>query len=418
MNDTNLHELMDILEAHPDFIQYDYKGDENQILIDKQLITLLLRYLLKIGKKEEELKKELKFLIKHAFELGERDLVLSKNNNIFIKIVNLDTRVVIEEKDQDTIKNRFSGINEDELKKFHNEFFAEKENQNFFNHIALEFVTLYFHEKKITNYVYEKNVFGYIQSIIYNNLVSMYDNDDGFFTGFAGYIFRIHFEDVFAHIADLILDEISMANNYLMEFLDYYASNIIVINGEKYQVPAIEAGKGLKWSVVSMLSISKIYTKTKKSIIALEKEIETLKIKIQKLFINKLSPTQYQTLFIAEKQKLEHNIDKVTKDLEKHLDALDLKPIKDKKELLQRQIRKIRESLELLRNKKKELATRAINQKVLQEYSNLQREMDKMKRHLIRDKKIIAQNDDSYKSMRNSLVKALTSKKKLLSPAK
>ena len=257
----------------------------------------------------------------------------------------------------------------DEMESFHIEFFEDIQKQNFFPLIAQEFIGKYFHKKQITNDIYEKNIFAYIDSITLEHLVSLYDNSDGFFQGFAGYLFRIHFKEVFEYIADLMLDEISMANTHMIEFLNYYASDIIVVGGEKYKVPIIEAKSGLRWNVISMLSIAKIYTQTAKFIKVLQTSIFKMKKNIASLHIDGLSPIEYHTAFIKTRQTLESKI--------------------------------------LTTN-------RMISQKRIKMYQALQHDMDILIREVTAKQRIIKQNVEAYESMRSSLVQALTSKKKKL----
>ena len=125
--------------------------------------------------------------------------------------------------------------------------------------MAQDFVQTYLIRKKILNEEYEKYVFSYIHTTTFENLTKIYDNNDAFFMGFAGYIFRIHFKEVFQYVSELILDQIAISNKHLIEFLNYYSQDILLIQNIKYKIPHIEADNGLRWTVPSMLSIVKIY---------------------------------------------------------------------------------------------------------------------------------------------------------------
>lgn len=166
----------------------------------------------------EDSKEFLKLIIRLALNLSDSDIVVSRGGKFFIKLFDNTAKKTINEKDKDTAANRYDGINEENLESFYYEFISDRDNKKLFLLIAREFVNIFFHKKKITNLSYEKRVFQYIQAIISKHLTSKYEKNDEFFNGFSGYIFRIHFKEVFEYIADFILDDISASTSYMIEF--------------------------------------------------------------------------------------------------------------------------------------------------------------------------------------------------------
>ena len=414
ISSKQLDSIIEVIESNNELIQYDYQGKKNQILIPRVIVDKINRLLLNIGFNKHELKESVKLSIKRGFELSSSDIVISKNGEFFIKLFEKTKKHEVEEKDKNTIVNRYNGIDKEELELFYDEFFAESENKNFFVSVAIEFVDTYLNEKKITNDIYEKNVFSYIHTITFENLVTMYDDSDGFFTGFAGYIFRIHFNDVFEHIADLLLDEISMSNSHMIEFLKYYSQDIIVAGGKKYKVPSMETKDGLRWNVGSILSISRMYTKNKKMIKTLQKNIADMNTEIKKLYIGNLTPFEYQTSQIQKRQSFDEDITKHNKKIEKYLDNLNISDNQSEKQALKKEIHLTKEDINRLKEEKNNLIEDNVNQGNARQYSKLQKELDSLNRQLKREKLIITQNKDSYNSIRESLIKALISKKQLL----
>ena len=414
ISSEQLDSIIEVIESNNELIQYDYKNKENQILIPKVIVDEIDKLLLSIGLCKDELKESTKLAIKHGFELSSSDIVISKNGEFFIKLFEKTKKHEVSEKDKNTIANRYNGIDEEELELFYDEFFADSENKNFFASIAIEFVNTYLNDKKITNDVYEKNVFSYIHTITFENLVAMYDDSDGFFTGFAGYIFRIHFNDVFEHIADILLDEISMSNSHIIEFLKYYSQDIIVAGGKKYKVPSMEVQDGLRWNVGSMLSISKMYTKSKKMIKTLENNIADMNTEIKKLYIGNLTPIEYQTSQIQKRQSFDDDIIKHNKRIEKFLDNLNISDNESEKQAVKKEIHLIKEDINRLKEEKNNLIEDSVNQGTARQYTKLQKELDSLNRQIKREQLIITQNKDSYRSIRESLIKALISKKQLL----
>ena len=74
----------------------------------------------------------------------------------------------------------------------------------------------------------------------------------------------------------------------------------------------------------------------------------------------------------------------------------------------------MREEMVRLKDEKNTLAETEIDPNKIREYSKLQSDIDSFTRQLKREKLVLVQNKESYNSIRESLVKALISKKKLL----
>lgn len=417
MSDTHskfIDDIVDIFTENEKLIKYNYNGKTNQTLIDKRVVQEVIAYI-RSNKQNVDLKEVLKFVVRESFELSEDDIIISKNGHIFIKEVDKIKKVEVAPEEKDTIANRYSGFSEEEMKSFYSEVFSDIDKKEFFSLVARDFIDTYIIAKHISNEAYEKNVISYLHNLTLNHLVKLYDNSDGFFKGFSGYVFRKHFKEVFKYVADIMLDEISIGNDYMIEFLKYYASNIIVVGGEKYKVPTIEAKDGMQWTVVSMLSIAKLYTKAKKSSLVLQQKIAELGEQISVLYINGLSPVEYHTIFLKNKKALEEKIVNTNKKLDKYTDALAVTESAKRKIDLRAEIKQIEDVIKKLRQDKSDLMDKMIRQSILQKYKELQSERDSLKRMLSNEQKIISQNKETYTSIRTSLVKALMSKKKLVS---
>lgn len=407
-----LDDVIQLINDNEDLIQYSYKGKDNQLLMSKVLVDKIYTMIEKDKSAEIDKKDLLKLVIRQAFELSKNDVVVSKSGQIFIKTFDEKTKQEVREKDVGTVAGRYNGFSEEELEDFHKEFFADEENKNFFELISKKFFQKYFTEEPINNEIYEKYVFSYIKQIIAEQLDSMYDDDnDSFFQGFAGYIFRIHFTEVFEYIADLMLYEIAINNNYIIKFLKYYSLNILVIGGKKYKVPSLETADGLRWNVVSMLSIAKVYTKSKRNLDQFKKEINKIHKEMSQFYVEGLSPNEYNALIFEKITQFEKEIQKQKLELEKNYDSLELSTDENEDRKIRREITKIKSRIETMFNQKKEIFNSMISKAKIHQYTNLQKELESLQKEYKKEKKIISQNQKAYMSMRNSLVKALTEKK-------
>lgn len=410
-----LDDVIQLINDNENLIQYAYKGKDNQLLMSKKLVDGIFDIIQQHKPEDINAKELLKIVIREAFELSKNDVVVSRSGQIFIKTFDEQTKQDVEEKDAGTIAGRYNGFSEEELQDFYQEFFEEEDSKEFFQLIVKDFFQKYFVEEPINNETYEKYVFSYIQQIIVEHLESMYDDDnDDFFKGFSGYVFRIHFSEVFKYIADLMLYEIAVNNTYMIKFLKYYSLNILVIGGKKYKIPSLETDEGLRWNVVSMLSIAKVYTKSKKNLDTFKDEIYKLKKEMNKLGINGMSPQEYNSMLVEKLAQIEEENKEQHLELEKHYDSLELSTDEKEGKKLQRDILKIKSHIEKLLQQKKEISQYSASKGDIAKYSHLQKELETLEKELKKEKKIIVQNEKAYMSMRNSLVKALTEKRQLL----
>lgn len=353
--------------------------------------------------------------LREYLSLKKIDLIIYKNGFIFIKITKEAKRREISQKDRGTIAERYNGISEEELAEFYEEFFLDGEHKDFFLNVSREFVHTYFHLNKITNIEYEKNVFGYIQKIIFQELVKLYENRDDFFTGFAGYLFRHNFKHVFEHIAGLLLEEIMLSNSAVIEFLNYYSNKVIVIGGKKYEVPEIKTDDGNVLRVVSILPIVNVYFKAKIALRDVQKEILKIRPELKKLYIGTKSPVVFNADIEKSINNVEIKIVSKVKKLKTHYENLDkissktvLAQKKQEKKILLREIKELNEEVE-------KLSSRIIQSSILKNYTVLKAKLDALVRHQKNEQKILSQLDNKYTSIRDALVKALVSKKKVIS---
>lgn len=408
-----LESIITVINTNESLITYGYKNRDDLIHIAKKLFNKIDSLLKDTAqdKRRELIKKG----VRKALGLHKSDIVFFKNGYLFVKL--FDTKKVkkIKEAEKGTIAGRYNGIDEKELESFYKNFCNIKHSDNFYKNAARRFMDTYLIEKKIDNDTYEKYVFQYIQSIINEYLTSTYDKNDLFFKGFSGYIFRIHFLEVFGYIADFMLFEISMSNKYMMDFLNYYSMDIVVSEGRKYKIPEIKAQSGLKWNVVSMLSIVKVYNKAMLSIDSLEAKKEELRKSMSEFLVGDVSPIEYNAIINKELDKVSQSFFYCTKKQETFYDMLQLTADEKKREEIKNDIKDIKNELQELNVQKKTLSDKLITQTGINKYTSLQKDIDAINRQQKRDEKILSQNEEAYISIKNSLVRALISKKQLLS---
>lgn len=406
---VNLNSIINIIDNNKNLIQYKYNNKDDQILIKKDLVSYINNFTYKITNEEINKKELVKYAIRKALSLTQSDMVINKNYQIFIKLF---THKEISQKSKNTIAQRFNGIDEKKLKAFNDEYFSYHDNIKFFKHVAKTFVEIHLIKEKIDNDYYEKKVFSLIQSIILEKLINLFDYNENFFIGFSGYIFRLHFKEVFTYIADSILYELT-SSNHIMEFLKYYSLNVVIIDSKKYKIPSLKADDGKQWNAISILSVTKMYIKTKRSIKNTISLFDNKEDKVYSYYINDLSPIEYNRQLKKDTREIEEEINICRHKLDIILEDMDALKSNEKKVFNMQEINYLRQTINELKKEMNELAEDKLSQDTIKEYSELQRSLDTLDKSYKRESKILEQNKEAYLSIKSALVKALISKKEL-----
>lgn len=410
----NIKYLVNIMVENDYLIQDNYNNKDDLICIQEELTTLLYQHIESLNDKTINKKELLKSALKDGFDLVDSDIIIFKKNKIFIKLFDNSKITKVTDDEKNTIANRFNGIEEDTLNSFYHDFFLDTQHEDFFYLVAKQFVDIYLIEKEINNNTYENYVFSFMQSIVKEHLLDLIESNDDFIIGFSGYIFRIHFKEVFDHIASIILKEISLSNSYMIEFLNYYALSVVVLNGKKYIVPNIEANNGLRWNVASMISIIKIYIKAEMTIVDMQDNINELKERAKELYIGNYSPLEYNSSINKKIKQISQTIEQNIKRLNKHVDSLDQLKDKKQRDVLASDVKFMKHEIHDLIKERKKLTFNILEQNNIIQYTKIRRKLDSLLRYEKREEKILAQNKNSYVSIKKSLIKALTSKKILI----
>ena len=411
-------EILTIINKNKNSIQRNYNLKDDQILIEKSLINKILIVLNKPYYQKSDKVQLVKIIIKDILKLKDNDLIMVKQGSIFVKIFDETKRRKISKKELNTEASRYNGIPEEDLESFYNEYFTQEDLEYLFDTISNIFVKKYFLKGHINNTEYEKNVFGIIQKLILKELQNDFDCDEDFYIGFSGYIFRKHFKTTFEYISDYILKEAAKSNKYILNFLDYYSNNIIVFEGRKYQVPNLEAENGLRWHVLSMVARIKPYIMAQEYILDANLSIENLEDEIKNLYIDGISPVDYNEKNIEIAKEIKEEIEECNEDSEKIHDLLHTIKNKDgmdnKKADLEKELIEIKEEKKELKEELAAVRKEIIEKTTIKQYEKLIQEKKVLKNNIYVRSKVIKQSRESYVSIRNSLTKALMSKKQLL----
>ena len=411
-------EILTIVNKYKSAIVRNYNLKSDQILVEKSLIDKILVVLKRPYYKDLDKVQIVKTIVKDILKLKDNDLIMVNKGSIFVKLFDESKKRKITKKELNTVASRYNGIPEEDLEEFYNEYFDKEDLEYLFDTVSQNFIKKYFIKSHISHTDYEKNVFGIIQKLILKELQEDFDGDEDFYIGFAGYIFRRHFKTAFEYISDYMLKEAALSNRYILDFLDYYSNNIIVFEGRKYQVPNLEAENGLRWHVLSMVARIKPYIMAQEYIAESNELIEKLEDEIESLYIDGMSPLEYNEKNIEIANEIKEEIKECDDDMEKIHDLLHLlngkEGSEDKKIELEKELSEIREEKKELREELLEVRQEIIEKTTIKKYEKLLHEKKTLEHNIYVRAKVIKQSRESYMAIRNSLTKALMSKKQIL----
>lgn len=297
---------------------------------------------------------------------------------------------------------------------FVDENFTKEEIEDFLSDIALVFVEKYFLNNTLSNFQYEKDVFKILNNLIKKELLEIFKNEEELYEGLSLHFFKKYFKLLFSLISELLLKELAYSNHNIVEFLKYYSLNTIVIDTIKYKVPQIKEKDGPRWNVTSMLGILKVYIKAKDYVDKIQIQTHQTNKKLQTYYIDGLSPIQHNENIAKESKILEQKIISNASQINILRDSLNLEVNEEKILKIKIQLQNAKDTRLELREIKANFVKLKIKQIKLMQYNELIKTMESYQRNT-KDKYIILKkNQDSYNSLKNSLVIALISKKQVI----
>jgi hypothetical protein len=400
---TVFKSLIDVITNNEDLIDFDHNGIKDLNVIDGKLFDEIIATVNNIEDSNIDKKDFIKKAIKTFFNLEDQDLIIIKKEQIVVKVIQSIQR--------DETEKRFNGFSEDEIDKLYNKYFTKDSLNHFIKEISLSIFKYLFIRKQVTNDYYEKNVYTIIQNYIAGELSDFKDENDEFRKGFAGYIFRINFVDVFSHISDQILEAISYRDDYLMAWIKYYNGQIIIKHDQRYEAPSIVNSDGLKYNPSALFGTIAMWFKTKEKIQTLRKRLRDIHKELDKLKVHDLSPIEYKDSLVNERQDIEKDLSDANERIKVLLDEKRLNKDEEKKYDINDEIQELRLDV---KEDRKELE--AINSEIMTidtiSTKRLEEDRTRIEKDIIREEKALKQNQKVYHSIQSALVKALTSKKK------
>ena len=406
---THTEKIINLIESNNNLIDFDYKNIKNLIVIQGILFEKITAVTSKIHTPTVDIKELTKQAVLAGLKLDNKELVIVKKEQIVIKLVMNIIRNNIDEKNP-TEANRYNGFSIDEIEDLYDNYFDAEVLDDFIEDVAYEVYEYLFLRKKISNDFYEKNIYPIIQKIIIDKL----DNFDVNITlkkGFAGYILRVNFVDVFTHIAEEILESIAYRDEYLMNWIKYYHGQVVVDGNQRYQAPYMINSEGQKYNPSAIFGTIAMWYKTKEKVATLRKRLSDAKEKVAVLQIDNLSPREYKYELIRERQELEKDITIINEKLEELMKKRHLIKNNDDKFDINEEIKVLRHDLREFKSELNEINVEVTSVDTATS-RGIEENIIRIEKTLKHEEASLKQNKKVYASIKSALIKALTSKRK------
>jgi len=305
-------------------------------------------------------------------------------------------------------------LTDSELDVFYKNYFVVNRLDTLLCNVANSFVHHNFISNAITNSHYESIVFKNIQNLLITELKKNIQEEELFYKETSTYIFKKELKNIFNSLADLLLVQLVQGNSNVRNFLEYYALDTIIVNSVKFKVPSIEKEVGINWNTTSIISILKTYVKAEAILAKSRINLEKINEKSYLYYIDSLSPLEHNKIIDTQHELVENSILEHENRIQVLRDSLYILHNKKDLDATTVELNKYLTYREELRYKKRNLISQKVKHKDVMEYLSLQKEVESIKRSTQHETLLIEKNKNSYQSIKDSLIKALMSKKKAL----
>lgn len=259
---TNNSTLIDVFERKNDFSPLPYL-----VSIPEEIRQPMLENFLKFDTNLENVRQTTRSQVEQIFNLDVKDIIFFLRGRITIRHYTPPTKL------PDGVDKRFGGESIEDMDAMY---------ANYFPNGAWEHV-----EAILSEVIEEKLNFGVIDNLtftrtfipVFRSMIEILlldiikKEDRAKLEGFAGYVLRLQFHDIFIYTAKNLLQFVENRDKNAEAFIKYFADEIVIDgNGNKVQKYAIIDSKQQKWNYSSIVSVMMQYKQVKQKI-ASQKEM-------------------------------------------------------------------------------------------------------------------------------------------------
>ena len=305
-NSKYLDAIIEIIKRNKDSVIYNYNGNKNQIVITGK-IRRDINFEINIHDEPVNKKELIKYAIRKALNLSERDIIIQLKRKYLIKIFN----------DKKSNKNgRFNGYSKEEVEEGYKTIFKKISIDEFLMPLIENVFKDKLNFSKISNEYYETNALKILQNEIAKELSDYSALEEDFLFGLAGYILRENFYKIHYFMAKKLLEYVYRKNQKAEEFLRYYTTEYIIKYGNKYKIPILKTKEGNILSYALVVGVNSLWFNAKTKITSNQKKLSEIKNKILNLQKNKTEENLHQIEALKKEYRdIETNINILNKTL-------------------------------------------------------------------------------------------------------
>jgi len=316
----HLKNIIKIIHHNRKYIKYPYQDQNDQIAILGKIRREVNREI--IDTKESINSKELiKYAIRIALELHDKDIITQLKRMYIIKIFDKNSVLEVEKEVTAPIKregvaNRFNGYTSEQIQGTYKEIFSRGDANidKFLKDVMNNLFSTNLNFRTIDNKFYESNSLKVIHTAIAKELDNYIELEQDYILGITGYLMRLNFYKIHELMAMEIIKCIHDKNVNAKDFLLFYNGKTIVIKNNKYMIPSLETEDGKQWNNSSLIGICNLWMNTKKKKEGYEEKLEITDIKLDEL-------TQKLSYIQPEKEAQE----KIIEDAQKKAEVIERK---------------------------------------------------------------------------------------------
>ena len=285
-NSKHLKNIVSIIQNNRKYIEYPYQGEDNQIAILGKIRREINREIIETDE-SVNIKELIKYAIKIALDLKEKDIITQLKRKYIIKIYNETDAEVEKELEVSTQEEsaKFNGYTAKQIEETYKEIFESSSSdiRYFILNVMKVSMKGSLDFRRIRNKYYEDNVLKIIYFEIVKELHTYVSLEDDYILGIASFILKKHFYKFNEIMAYELIECIYQENQNATNFLLYYDGRTVLDNNRKYKVPSLETEESKHWNNSSVIALCKLWMNIKKKkeknenkLIELDKKIERL----------------------------------------------------------------------------------------------------------------------------------------------
>ncbi len=417
----HLKDIITIIRSNRRAIEFPYNGKDDQIAllgkIRRKINAEIAETTEKVNKKEL-----IRYAIKKAIELDDKDIILTQKKKYIIKLFNKNTFVHTDSQLKEKIEpKKENKISQEDLKSYYDDLFSEVSISDFLDQIMISLFAEKLNFQKINNNYYEQNALNLIKNKITEDLSEHISGNDDYASLLAGYILKLNLINIHERIAIEIFEQITQKDENAKLFLNYYTGQVYVEQGKKYIIPEITTDDGKRWNINSLMSTSTVWLRTRSLYIRTKVERSNIQEKIAEnmpTFTNakkQLDKTRAElSTTLKHYKKLSEKIEDISLNLKNELkgnmdkakEATLDKEIKNNRKVLN----DIRRQLDKHQTEKKDAESVFMaSNNIMNDYQIKERSLNSKINSLEQDLNL---NSNAFNSILSSVVKALIKRKR------